>query len=100
MILEHADLEIDPARQAEFEAAILHGVSNVISKAKGFCSYNVHHSIERPERYLLLIYWDTLENHMVDFRGSEAFAEWRGIVGGFFKKPPTVEHMKLVGKSD
>ena len=37
---------------------------------------------------------------MVDFRESEAFQEWRGIVGGFFVKPPAVEHMQLVGKSN
>ena len=94
MILEHCDIEIDPAKQKEFEEAILRGVETVISKAKGFRGYKVNHSIETPARYLLLIYWDTLENHMVDFRGSASFADWRAIVG-----PPFVEHMTLVGKS-
>jgi hypothetical protein len=47
-----------------------------------------------------MIYWDTLENHMVDFRGSPAFTEWRSIVGPFFIQPPAVEHFNLVGKSD
>jgi hypothetical protein len=47
-----------------------------------------------------MIYWDTLENHMVDFRGSPAFTEWRSIVGPFFTQPPAVEHFNLVGKSD
>ena len=99
MILEHCDLEIDPSKSAEFEEAILRGVSTVISKAKGFRGFKVNHSIESPARYLLLIYWDALENHTVDFRGSDAFADWRAIVGPFFAKPPLVEHMTLVGKS-
>ena len=99
MILEVADLEIDPSKAADFETAIMLGVTTIISKQKGFCSYSVQHSIERPERYLLLINWETFDNHMVDFRGSEAFQEWRGIVGGFFVKPPVVEHMELIGKS-
>ena len=99
MILEHCDLEIDPTKQQEFEEAILRGVQTVISKAKGFRGFKVNHSLETPSRYLLLIYWDTLENHTVDFRGSEAFAEWRAIVGPFFVNPPLVEHMTLVGKS-
>jgi len=99
MILEHCDIEIDPAKQKEFEEAILRGVDTVISKAKGFKGYKVNHSLETPSRYLLLIYWDTLENHIVDFRGSAAFADWRAIVGPFFAKPPHVEHMTLVGKS-
>jgi heme-degrading monooxygenase HmoA len=99
MILEHCDIEIDPAKQKEFEGAILRGVDTVISKAKGFKGYKVNHSIETAARYLLLIYWDTLENHTVDFRGSASFADWRAIVGPFFVKPPHVEHMTLVGKS-
>ena len=99
MILEHCDIEIDPAKQKEFEEAILRGVDTVISKAKGFQGYKVNHSMETPSRYLLLIYWSTLEDHTVDFRGSTAFADWRAIVGPFFAKPPHVEHMTLVGKS-
>ena len=99
MILEHCDIEIDPSKSTEFEEAILRGVSTVISKAKGFRGFKVNHSIESPARYLLLIYWDSLENHTMDFRGSDAFAVWRAIVGPFFAKPPFVEHMTLVGKS-
>jgi heme-degrading monooxygenase HmoA len=99
VILEHCDIEIDPSRSAEFEEAILRGASTVISKAKGFRGFKINHSIESPARYLLLIYWDTLENHTVDFRGSDDFADWRAIVGPFFAKPPLVEHMTLVGKS-
>lgn len=99
MILEHCDIEIDPAKSAEFEEAILRGVETVVAKSKGFRGYKVNHSVETSARYLLFIYWDTLENHTVDFRGSEAFADWRAIVGPFFTKPPVVEHFTLVGKS-
>jgi len=99
MILEHCDIQIDPSKQSAFEEAIVRGVETVISKAKGFQGYKVNHSLETPSRYLLLIYWDTLENHTIDFRGSDAFADWRAIVGPFFMKPPVVEHMTLVDKS-
>ena len=99
MILEHCDIEINPSKSTEFEEAILRGVSTVISKAKGFRGFKVNHSIESPARYLLLIYWDSLENHTMDFRGSDACNDWRAIVGPFFAKPPFVEHMTLVGKS-
>ena len=99
MILEHCDIEIDPSKQSEFDEAIVRGVETVIARSKGFRGYKVNHSIESPARYLLMIYWDTLDNHMVDFRGSPAFAEWRTIVGPFFAKPPVVEHFTLVSKS-
>lgn len=99
MILEHADIRIDPAKAADFEAAILRGADTVIAHAQGFKGFKVNRSIESPGRYILTIYWDTLEDHTVGFRQSPAFTEWRSIVGPFFQQPPVVEHLELVGKS-
>lgn len=99
MILELADIRIQPGKQAEFDAAIRKGVETVIAKAKGFKGYKVNKGVESPERYLLMIFWETLENHTVDFRGSPGFAEWRAIVGPYFASPPAVEHYTLLAKS-
>ncbi|WPB58235.1 antibiotic biosynthesis monooxygenase [Xylophilus sp. GOD-11R] len=92
MILEHADIRITPGRNAEFEEAIHRGLNTVIAKARGFRSARVMRGIESTERYLLMIEWETLEDHTVGFRESPLFTEWRGIVGPFFAGPPTVEH--------
>lgn len=89
---EVVDLRIQPGQQAEFEVAVHHGVTSVIGKAKGFMGYNLSHSIESPERYLLKIQWKTLEDHTVGFRESELFTQWRAIVGPFFAQAPVVEH--------
>ncbi len=100
MILELADIRIHPGQQASFDAAIQRGIADVVSKAKGFEGYKVNKGIESPERYILQIFWATLENHTIDFRESPAFADWRAIVGPFFAGPPTVEHFNLLAKSD
>ena len=100
MILELADIRIHPGQQTAFDEAIQRGVNEVISSAKGFQGYKVNKGIESPERYILQIFWETLENHTVDFRQSPAFAEWRSIVGPFFAVAPTVEHFSLLAKSD
>src|SRR5258705_9503476 len=73
MILEVADIRIAPGKQAEFDEAILRGIKTVVSKSKGFLGYKVNKGIETPERYILLIVWETLENHTIDFRQSPAF---------------------------
>jgi heme-degrading monooxygenase HmoA len=99
MILEVADIRIAPGKQAEFDAAIKHGAETVISKAKGFRGYKVNKGVESPERYLLMIYWDTLEDHTIAFRQGPLFPEWRAIVGPFFAQPPVVEHFELLAKS-
>lgn len=99
MILEHADIRIRPGQQAEFEAAIAHGVETVIARATGFRGYRIERGIESPERYLLMISWETLEHHTVDFRTGPLFAQWRAIVGPFFALPPVVEHFGLLAAS-
>jgi len=99
MILEIADIRIHPGQQAAFDAAIQRGVDEVIRHAKGFSGFKINHGIESPERYVLMIYWETLENHTVDFRESPAFLQWRAIVGPFFAQAPVVEHFNLLAKS-
>lgn len=100
MILEIADIRIQPGRQAEFDEAIQRGVTEVIAKAKGFQGFKINKGIESPERYVLMIFWETLEHHTVDFRQSTAFPEWRAIVGPYFAEAPVVEHFNLLAKSD
>jgi heme-degrading monooxygenase HmoA len=99
MILELADIRIHPDQQDAFDAAIQHGLNSVISKARGFRGFKVNKGVEHPQRYLLMIFWDTLEDHTVHFRQSPAFAEWRAIVGPYFAAPPVVEHFTLLAKS-
>jgi len=99
MILEVADIRITPGQQTAFDKAIEHGLASVVSQAKGFRGWKVNHSVESPERYLLMIFWDTLEDHTVGFRQGPLFAQWRAIVGPFFAQPPQVEHFTLLGKS-
>ncbi|MDD2808168.1 antibiotic biosynthesis monooxygenase [Rhodoferax sp.] len=100
MILELADFSIQPGQNAAFEAAMTLGLTTVIAQAKGFEGYKLNHGIENPNRYVLQIFWTTLEDHTVGFRGSPAFAQWRAIVGPFFATPPVVEHFNLVIKSE
>jgi len=99
MILEVADIRITPGQQAAFDEAIERGLRTVASQAQGFRGWKVNKSIESPERYLLMIFWDTLEDHTEGFRQGPLFAQWRAIVGPFFAQPPQVEHFTLLGKS-
>lgn len=99
MILELADIRIPPGKQAEFDEAIQRGIATVISQAQGFRGFKVNKGIESPERYILQIFWDTLEDHTVAFRGGPLFPQWRAIVGPYFAQPPVVEHFELLARS-
>ncbi len=99
MILEIADIRIAPGQQAAFEEALRRGLTTVVPQAKGMRGYKINKGIESPERYVLQIFWDTLEDHTVGFREGPLFKQWRAIVGPFFAVPPVVEHFTLVAKS-
>jgi heme-degrading monooxygenase HmoA len=96
MITEIADLRVAPGTQEPFVVALQLGLDTVLSKAHGYLSHEIQHCIESPERYVLLIKWQTLEDHTVGFRQSEAYAKWRAIVGPFFAQPPHVEHFETL----
>jgi heme-degrading monooxygenase HmoA len=99
MILEVADIRIPPGKNAEFEVAIGQGLATVIAQARGYLAHKVQRGIDSPERYLLMIWWQTLENHTVDFRQGPRFAEWRSYIGPFLAVPPQVEHFELALES-
>jgi len=99
MILELADFAIHPNQNEAFEEAVKRGIKTQIAHSEGFEGFKLNRCIENPERYVLQIFWATLEDHTVGFRESPSFAAWRAIVGPYFASPPVVQHFDLVAKS-
>ncbi len=95
MITEVALLTIDPAHAAEFEAAVAKAAP-LFRSARGCHGMALERVIERPGQYRLLVSWESVQAHMRDFRESPAFADWRGLVGGFFVGTPDVTHSQSV----
>jgi heme-degrading monooxygenase HmoA len=92
MILEIAQIDVKPGMEADFEAGVAKA-GPLFARAKGCKGMTLQRSVERPERYRLFVHWETLENHTVDFRGSDDFGEWRRLVSHCFAAPPEVEHV-------
>ena len=95
MITEIAQIDVKPGTEKDFEAAVAKA-RPLFLRAKGGKGFELHKSIEKPSRYRLMAKWETLENHTVDFRGSEDFTAWRALVGQYFAAPPEVEHTETV----
>ena len=99
MIVEIADFTIDDAQRDAFKHAIANGVETVLSKAKGYLGHKILACHETPGRFVLIVEWATLEDHTKGFRESPDFANWRAIIGPFFKQPPHVEHFVVTHQS-
>ena len=91
MILERALMTVKHGQAEAFKAAFAKARPH-IAGSKGCRKVEMRQGIEHPDDFLLLVWWDTVENHMVDFRESPAFAEWRALLGPFFAAPPVVVH--------
>ena len=91
MILETAELTIAPGHEAPFEAAVREAVPLFLA-AQGCKGLRLHRVVETPGLYRLLVDWETLDDHTVHFRGSEAFTRWRALVSPHFAAPPAVTH--------
>jgi heme-degrading monooxygenase HmoA len=95
MIIEQALLPVVPGREEEFEAAFARA-KHLIAASSGFRGLTLSRGIERPSAYLLLVKWDTLDDHEVGFRNSPAYEEWRTALHRFYSPPATVEHYAQV----
>lgn len=91
MILEHAILTVKDGREKEFEQAI-NKVRNLFEAIEGFLRVELRRCVETKGRYLLLVSWQTLESHTVNFRQSPEYQEWRATLYDFYASPPQIEH--------
>lgn len=91
MILEHAVLTVVPGQEEAFEKDF-DEARHIIAAADGFRTLRLARGIESPNQFVLLVEWDSLEDHTVGFRESERFVEWRNRLGDYWDPKPQVEH--------
>lgn len=95
VILEVAILNVKPGTAIEFEAAFK-TASAIIASMPGYLSHELQRCLETPDRYLLLVRWQTLEDHTIGFRQSPQYQDWKQLLHHFYDPFPIVEHYALI----
>ena len=95
MILEVAPLAVRAGAEARFEAAFREAQS-IIASMPGYVSHELQRCLERPNEYVLLVRWETLEAHEIGFRGSAEYAQWKRLLHHFYDPFPVVSHYRAV----
>lgn len=95
MVLEVAILNVRPGEREAFESAFLRA-QEIISASPGYQRHELRHCVEADHRYLLLVWWDSLESHTEGFRQSPEYQRWRELLHHFYDPFPTVEHYVAV----
>ena len=93
MVLEVALIDVQQGREDEFAKAYAEA-SEVLKATEGCRSVRMTKGIESPTRFVLLVEWDSVEAHLDNFRATERFIRWRGLIGPYFDGAPTVEHFE------
>ncbi len=91
MILEVAILDVVPGQESDFEASFAQA-RNIISSMSGYIRHELRRCIEKPSRYILLVYWEKLEDHTIGFRGSPEYRQWKSLLHHYYDPFPEVEH--------
>lgn len=94
-IQEIAQIEVLPGHEKAFEAAVA-AATPLFQQAGGALTLTLARSHEHAQRYRLVVGWESVDDHMVGFRGSPSFAAWRELVGNHLAGPPQVEHVRTV----
>ncbi|MFN8448078.1 MAG: antibiotic biosynthesis monooxygenase [Anaerolineae bacterium] len=94
MILEAGLLSIKPGQGVAYEAAFAEA-SPIIASMPGYIRHELQRCLEAPDRYLLLVWWETLDAHTVGFRGSPEYQEWKRRLHHFYDPFPTIEHFTV-----
>ena len=95
MILEVATLDVKPNQEDAFETAFTEA-QQIISSMTGYVSHQLQKCVENPNRYILLVNWQTLEDHTIGFRESDEYQEWRTLLHHFYDPLPSVKHYTSV----
>ena len=94
MILEVAILDVIPDKTAEFEVGF-QKAQEIISSMNGWLGHQLQQCLENPNRYILLVRWQRLEDHIIGFRESNAYPEWKKLLHHYYSPFPVVEHYSM-----
>ncbi|MEO0505988.1 MAG: antibiotic biosynthesis monooxygenase [Bacteroidota bacterium] len=91
MILEVAVLNVKKGMTTEFENNF-EKASSIIAAMPGYINHQLKKCLEIPNQYILLVNWETLEDHEIGFRKSKQYQEWKRLLHHFYEPFPEVYH--------
>lgn len=95
MILERAEIPVKPGQEEAFAAMMATEGLALLSGAAGCHGARCGRGVEQPERFLLLLEWDSVDHHIA-FTKTSSFARFKELAGPFFAGPSDMKHFALL----
>lgn len=93
MVYEIAVLPVHQQHVARFKQAFAE-VAPLLCRAKGYGGHLLAQGIETPERFNLIVRWQSLEDHTPGFEASKDHRVFMLGLEEYFSEEPTVYHME------
>ena len=95
MITELAILFVKDGEQDNFQLDFAKA-GQFISSIKGYSGHSLQKCIEHSNKYVLLVNWETIEDHTVGFRQSAVYQQWKSLLHHYYDPFPVVEHYEII----
>jgi heme-degrading monooxygenase HmoA len=91
MVLEVGLISVLAGQEDAFATAYAKA-RETLATTPGCRSVRMTRGIESPSKFVLLVEWESVDAHLDNFRATERFQTWRGLIGPYFDGAPLVEH--------
>ncbi len=93
MLLERAEILVKEGSAKDFAAAMDEQGLALLTSVPGVKSVKLGHGIENPEKFMLLVQWDSMDAHIA-FTKAPSFSIFRELIGPF-SKGGSMEHFDI-----
>lgn len=93
-VIEVVVLALRNTGSEEF-AGVMSGAIAHLCRAPGYLAHSFGPCAEEAGMFLLLVWWQSIEAHVVDFRQSADHVLWRSLLQSHLQSEPWVRHFEV-----
>lgn len=93
-VVEVVLLALHDASKESFKG-VMHSAIDHLRRAPGYLAHSFGPCAEDHQMYVLLVWWRSLDAHVLEFRGSEEHALWRLLLQAHLQSEPWVRHFEV-----
>lgn len=84
-------MHVRPGTINEFESAIRRATP-LMARAAGYIGQELYKCVEEADKYMLLVTWRSITDHIAGFCKSDDYAQWAALLQPYCDPPPASLH--------
>lgn len=96
MVLEIALIDVIPGQEEAFAGAYRQA-HHLLVASEGCISARMTRGVETSSRFVGIVQWESVDDHLTNFRETERYQQYRDLLGRYLAGPPVVEHFIDIG---